>query len=121
MDIGFSWESAEPADPKDLADKVMNLIKDKNLFIGICTGKEAVINTVDLSRNKLRRKLLNGPDDRFSSKTSDWIIQEIEQSGEAWNLYCWSKVDYGNQGVYRGIGNTHNLNGTHQRNHLEKF
>ena len=77
MDIGFNWESAEPAQPKDLADKVMNLIKDKNLFIGICTRKEAVIDAAHLSRNKFRRKLLSGPEDRFSSKTSDWIIQEI--------------------------------------------
>jgi len=77
MEIGFSWESAEPAEPKDLADKVFNLIKDTNLFIGICTRKEAVIDAVHLSRNKFRRKLLNGPEDRYSPKTSDWIIQEI--------------------------------------------
>ena len=43
MGIGFTWESAEPAEPKELADKVMSLIKDKNLFIGICTRKEATI------------------------------------------------------------------------------
>jgi hypothetical protein len=40
MGIGFSWEHAEPAEPKVLADKVMRLIEDKNLFIGICTNKE---------------------------------------------------------------------------------
>lgn len=77
MGIGFSCESAEPAEPKDLADKVMNLIKDKNVFIGICTRKEAAIGAVHLSKSKFKKKVLNGPEDRFSWKTSDWVIQEI--------------------------------------------
>lgn len=37
MNIGFDWEHAEAAEPKELAEKVLNLIEDKNLFIGICT------------------------------------------------------------------------------------
>src|SRR5262245_53198996 len=77
MDIGFTWESAEPAEPKDLADKVMNLIKDKNVFIGICTRQEAAIGAVHLSKSKFRKGVLKGPEDRFSWKTSDWVIQEI--------------------------------------------
>ena len=77
MDIGFTWESAEPAEPKDLADKVMNLIKDKNVFIGICTRKEAAIEPLHLAKSKFRKGVLNGPEERFSWKTSDWVIQEI--------------------------------------------
>lgn len=44
MNIGFSWESAEPAQARDLATKVLELMGDKTLFIGICTKKEAVIS-----------------------------------------------------------------------------
>lgn len=29
----FSWEHAEGAEPKELADKVLRLIEDKNVFI----------------------------------------------------------------------------------------
>src|SRR6266498_24623 len=77
MGIGFTCESAEPAEPKELADKVKGLIKDKNLFIGICTTKEAVIEPVHLCKSTFNRKVLKGNEEHFSSKTSDWIIQEI--------------------------------------------
>lgn len=77
MGIGFSWEHAREAEPKVLAEKVLKLIEDKNLFIGICTKKEKVIN-----QNKLKSKFLSkseqcGNVDDFDWKTSDWIIQEI--------------------------------------------
>ncbi len=77
MNIGFSWEHAEPAEPKVLADKVLRLIEDKNLFIGICTNKEAVIETDKLSRERFKKKILKAEETAFSFKTSDWIIQEI--------------------------------------------
>jgi hypothetical protein len=35
----FSWEHAEAAEPKVLAEKVMSLIANKNVFIGICTKR----------------------------------------------------------------------------------
>ncbi len=57
MNIGFTWESAEPAEPKELADKVMDLIKDKNLFIGICTRKEAAIEPGRLSKSRLNTRI----------------------------------------------------------------
>jgi hypothetical protein len=38
----FKWDHAQSAEPRQLADKVMSLIADKNLFIGICTRKEYV-------------------------------------------------------------------------------
>lgn len=77
MNIGFSWEHAKPAEPKELKDKVLRLIKDKNLFIGICTNKEAAIEPDQLRRGVFRKKVLNGDEAQFSLKTSDWIIQEI--------------------------------------------
>src|SRR5262245_12372178 len=36
----FSWEHAEDAEPRVVAEKVMSLIANKNVFIGICTKKE---------------------------------------------------------------------------------
>lgn len=39
MGIGFNWEHAEAAETKELAEKVLRVIEDKNLFIGICTRK----------------------------------------------------------------------------------
>lgn len=77
MNIGFTWESAEPAEPKELADKVMGLIQDKNLFIGICTTKEAAIEPAHLCKVTFNRKVLKANEEHFSWKTSDWILQEI--------------------------------------------
>lgn len=77
MGIGFRWESAEPAEPKELADKVKGIIQDKNLFIGICTRKEAAIEAARLSRSRLNRKVFKAKEEHVSWKTSDWIIQEI--------------------------------------------
>ncbi|HEY2920619.1 MAG TPA: hypothetical protein VGL70_08520 [Candidatus Binatia bacterium] len=77
MDIGFTWESAEPAEPKDLADKVMRLIKDKNLFIGICTVKEGAIEPPYLNGTMFSREVFKVNERNISWKTSDWIIQEI--------------------------------------------
>lgn len=77
MNPAFSWVHAEAAEPKLLTDKVLSLIKDRNLFIGICTKKEPVIDgnkllSVPFSKN---RRILSSTDIRW--KTSDWIIQEI--------------------------------------------
>lgn len=77
MNIGFSWEHAEPAEPKVLADKVLRLMEDKNLFIGICTSKEVAIQPDQLSRATFNKKVLKADEGQFSSKTSDWLIQEI--------------------------------------------
>lgn len=77
MNIGFAWEHAEPAEPRELAEKVKGLMEDKNLFIGICTRKEATIAPTNLSRAMLSKKILKAREDKFLWKTSDWIIQEI--------------------------------------------
>ena len=74
----FSWDHAEDAEPKGIAEKVMSLIENKNVFIGICTKKEYVIQPTSLTRPRVfnRRQLLIQKD-QFYWKTSDWIIQEI--------------------------------------------
>lgn len=77
MNIGFTWEHAEAAEPKVLAEKVLRLIEDKNLFIGICTSKEAAIQPSGLRKGVFKKKVLKGDEAQFSLKTSDWIIQEI--------------------------------------------
>lgn len=78
MNIGFDWEDAKPAEPKALAEKVLTLTKDKNLFIGICTKREYAIDPSKLIQRTWPYK------DTFCTKktdliwkTSDWIIQEI--------------------------------------------
>ncbi len=76
MNIGFSWEHAEAAEAKQIADKILRLMQDKNLFIGICTKNEAVIAPTKL-RATLFGKTLKASEDSFTPKASDWIIQEI--------------------------------------------
>lgn len=73
----FSWDHAEAAEPKQVWAKVLEKIKDKNLFIGICTIKENAIEPEKLKRGFFWRSSLNAPESDFSAKTSDWIIQEI--------------------------------------------
>lgn len=77
MDIGFSWEHAKPAEPKVLAEKVLSLIEDKNLFIGICTKKEKVTVPINLNKKLFCPGVLCAKNGDFAWKTSDWIIQEI--------------------------------------------
>jgi hypothetical protein len=72
----FSWVSAEAAQPKELANKVLELMQDKNLFIGICTKKEAVVHPKELKPTKCGKHLM-ARKESFEPKTSDWIIQEI--------------------------------------------
>lgn len=77
MQIGFTWDHAKAAEPKELAEKVMSLVRDKNLFIGICTKKERVIFPNKLERCWIRRKIIGSHEREFLWKTSDWILQEI--------------------------------------------
>lgn len=77
MKIGFAWEHAESAEPKEVADKVLKLMHAKNLFIGICTKKEAAIHPSKLTRGYWNKNILKASEESVSWKTSDWIIQEI--------------------------------------------
>jgi len=73
----FSWEHAERAVPKILATKVMELMADKNVFIGICTKNEYAIQSSFLKKIRFLRGLVTAKEQHFLWKTSDWIIQEI--------------------------------------------
>jgi tetratricopeptide (TPR) repeat protein len=76
MNDSFSWIHAEAAEPRQLSEKVMALVEDRNLFIGICTKKELVVAPNKVSNLPfMKTKITSGND--FEWKTSDWIIQEI--------------------------------------------
>ena len=71
----FSWEDAESAEPIIITDKVIRLFENKNLFIGICTKKERVINDKNLKKGLWGFSWAK--ENCYEWKTSDWIIQEI--------------------------------------------
>lgn len=73
----FVWVSAKAAEPKLLAQKVQELIADRNTFIGICTCKERVISSEKLHTTYFKRNALSAASNDFEWKTSDWVIQEI--------------------------------------------
>lgn len=73
----FFWQHAELAEPIVIDEKVLRLFDDKELFIGICTRKERVINPDVLSPSRFGQTRLSAPKRHFEWKTSDWIIQEI--------------------------------------------
>ncbi len=62
----FSWTHAQDAAPKELAEKVMTLMRDKTAFIAICTKSERVVKSGFFAGFGEKQW-----------KTSDWIIQEI--------------------------------------------
>lgn len=74
----FEWEHALAAEPKVLSQKVKEKMQGKNLFIGICTAKEHVIDTKLLKRRSWwTSDKFVADSSKFQAKTSDWIIQEI--------------------------------------------
>jgi tetratricopeptide (TPR) repeat protein len=73
----FSWTHAEAAEPRMLAEKVMSLLNDRNVFIGICTRKERAIEDIALARALFPKGVFKAKEEDFRWKTSDWIIQEI--------------------------------------------
>src|SRR5712675_1830192 len=73
----FSWEHAETAEPKLLTEKIKRLMADKNVFIGICTKKEMVVEEKVLSTPCLQQTVRKAAIADLFWKTSDWIIQEI--------------------------------------------
>lgn len=73
----FSWVNAEPAEPAELAAKVIRLMSDRNVFIAICTKKQRSISPTDLIATWLPKGFLKAPQQKFPWKTSDWIMQEI--------------------------------------------
>jgi len=75
--IGFDWDHAREAEPKELADKVLSLIEGKNLFIGICTRKERAVAPGALRKRLFGKYKLGLDEADLAWKTSDWVIQEI--------------------------------------------
>jgi tetratricopeptide (TPR) repeat protein len=73
----FAWEHAEHPEPSAIDEKVLRLFENKNLFIGICTRKELVLQPTQLNEIWLfaSRRSVRTAD--LVWKTSDWVIQEI--------------------------------------------
>lgn len=76
LGIGFTWDHAKDAASQALSKKVKALMDGKNLFIGICTKREAAIDPEKLSGDESAEKRCLDIRDVFY-KTSDWVIQEI--------------------------------------------
>lgn len=72
----FQWQHAQQAEPKIVTEKVRELFAGKNLFIGICTKKEPIINLDKVKKSFFWGKSVFFPDS-LEWKTSDWVIQEI--------------------------------------------
>lgn len=73
----FSWVHAEAAEPKQLSEKVLSLIADRNVFVAICTKKERVAPQEELKAAWYNSEQLTVKKSAVLWKTSDWIIQEI--------------------------------------------
>jgi len=73
----FEWVHATQAKPMSVADKVLPLIRESDIFIGLCTRKERFISPGDLWSSWWRSGVLHARSEKIGWKTSDWIIQEI--------------------------------------------
>lgn len=77
----FNWDHAEAAEPKVLSVKVREKMKGKNLFIGICTGREQIMQVVRRPRLFaswfIPETQLVVERASIETKASDWILQEI--------------------------------------------
>lgn len=72
--LPFTWEHAEKAEPHPITAKVVRMMADKELFIGICTKKEQALT---LRSRFSSFGFLWAKEAEVQFKTSDWIIQEI--------------------------------------------
>jgi tetratricopeptide (TPR) repeat protein len=77
MGLGFTWDHAEPAEPRDLRDKVLAKLEGKNLLIAICTAHERAIAPQHLKKVTFSPGQLKASTEHLNPKASDWIIQEI--------------------------------------------
>jgi tetratricopeptide (TPR) repeat protein len=75
--INFTWEHAKSAEPRVLADKVKSLMAGKNVFIGICTRRECVIEPNELHPALYPRAWVKTDKNKLLWRTTDWVIQEI--------------------------------------------
>jgi hypothetical protein len=70
----FTWESAEHPEAELVDAKVLHLFEGKDLFIGICTARECVVEADAVTHPWYSQKKLVGNSKDFGSKASDWII-----------------------------------------------
>lgn len=73
---GFKWKDARVAQPKDIAQKVKEILEDCTCVIAICTRKEAVI-PIDKFKKQFFGSKIYVDDRDVKWKTSDWVIQEV--------------------------------------------
>jgi tetratricopeptide (TPR) repeat protein len=71
----FSWDHAKEAKPISVAQKVLELMEDKNLLISICTPNELATSSNTLTTLPFGKVVASN--NSFEEKTSDWVIQEI--------------------------------------------
>lgn len=74
---GFEWTHAKNAEPKELADKVLETIDGCNTLIAICTRKELAVSEEALKPALLNKGHVKTDRNKLLWKTSDWVIQEI--------------------------------------------
>src|SRR5208337_5171635 len=63
----FTWDHAEPAEPKAISKKVLEKMGNKNLFIGICTAREFAIVP-----EKLKKCVLNKRNFKVKGNDIEW-------------------------------------------------
>lgn len=73
----FSWIHAEEAQPTDIVEKVLPMLRQSDIFIGICSKKERVVEPAKLAASWWSRNRYAVDFEDVEWKTSDWIIQEI--------------------------------------------
>lgn len=73
----FTWDHALSAAPKELADKVLEIIADKNVCIAICTKHQRVLANEVLSPIFMRPSYSKALTAEIDWAASDWIVQEI--------------------------------------------
>lgn len=77
LKIGFSWDHAENAEAKELSEKVIQKMKNKNTFIGICSSRDYTANITHTKLHKFPFQKFFIDVNDMQKRTSDWIIQEI--------------------------------------------
>jgi tetratricopeptide (TPR) repeat protein len=73
----FEWVHARAAEPKELATKVLELVEGRNVFIGLCTRRERVVDMAKAKPSIFSQNKIVVVETDLAWKTSDWIIQEI--------------------------------------------
>ena len=69
----FDWVHATQPRPDGVPNKVLELIENKNLFIGICTKNERVSKSEKFKNSRFAAKLTIDERD-LEWKTSDWCL-----------------------------------------------